>query len=110
MVNGSAEDLIKAVKVPKLILLGRKALADDPERVKEALRAINLAGVFVASDIDAMVTQNSEISPNIMGLHQAFAVVADFPFEIALVIEGGEVVEGNLPEVQTDPEEPATVN
>jgi hypothetical protein len=100
----NADDLTAAVHAPKLILIGRKALADNPERVKEAIRLTPVEGTFVASELDALLAV--AICPNVMGLHQPFAIVADFPFEIAAIVEGGKLIPGELPEVTIDPEEP----
>ncbi len=99
----NADDLTKAVAVPRLFMFGRKALADKPERVAEALRLTPVQGTFVASEVDAMLA--AAICPNVMGFHQPFAIVADFPFEMATIVEGGKLVEGELPEV---PEEVLT--
>jgi hypothetical protein len=98
----NADDLTAAVNVPKLFLIGRKALADSPERVIEALRLTPIQGVFVASELDALLAD--AICKNVMGLHQPFAIVADFPFEIASVNEGGRLVESKLPEVPEEAE------
>lgn len=100
-----AEDLSAIVDAPKLILIGRKALANSPERVQEALRLVTLGGTFAASDLDAHLA--AVVLPNVMGLHQPFAIVADFAFDICTIIEGGKVIPGELPEVPVHPEEVA---
>ena len=96
-------DLAKVVNAPKMIFIGRKALAKSPERVQEALRLISVAGTFAMSDLDAHLA--TVILPNVMGVHQPFAIVADFDFDIAAILEGGRVVPGELPEVPANPEE-----
>lgn len=101
----NADDLTKAVQVPRLFLFGRKALADNPARVAEALRLTPVEGTFVASEIDAMLA--AAICPNVMGFHQPFAIVADFPFDIATIVEGGKLIEGVLPEVPVEVESEA---
>jgi len=98
----NADELTAAVNAPKFYLIGRKALADHPERVKEAIRLTPVEGTFVASELDAMLAV--AICPNVMGFHHPFAMVADFPFDIATITEGGRLVPGELPEVAIDPE------
>jgi hypothetical protein len=85
------------VEAPKLFLIGRKALLKSPEKVQEALRLTPVSGTFVASDEDAKAALG--ICENVMGLLKPYAVVADFPFDIAAVTDGGAVVPGELPEV-----------
>lgn len=99
-----AEDLSQIVNTPKLFLIGRKALADRPERVQEALRMVTLGGTFAASDLDAHLA--TVVLPNVMGLHQPFAIVADFAFDICTIVEGGKVVPGELPAIPVHPEDP----
>lgn len=98
-----AEDLSQVVNAPKLFLIGRKALADNPARVQEALRLVTLGGTFATSDLDAHLA--AAILPNVMGFQQPFAIVADFAFDIATITEGGKVIPGELPEVPVHPED-----
>jgi hypothetical protein len=92
------DNLIAAAKTPKMFLIGRRALSQSPERYKEALRLfLPLQGAFVCGELDALLAR--EVTENVMGLHQPFALVADLPFDLAAVLEGGELVEVKLPEV-----------
>jgi hypothetical protein len=85
---------------PKFFFIGRKALADTPERVKEALRLTPVAGVFVTCDLDAKLA--SELSEAVHGFHQPFAFVADFPFNIAHIDDQGKLVPGELPVIEEE--------
>jgi len=103
-----ADELSQVVNAPKLFLIGRKALADHPDRVREALRLTTLGGTFVTSDLDAHLA--TVVLPNVMGLHQPFAIVADVAFDICTIIEGGRVIPGELPEIMVHPEDDTTQN
>jgi hypothetical protein len=80
---------------PRFILIGRKALTHDAQRVLEALRVTPPSTVFVASDLDAKLAVG--LADNILGTGTPIAIVADFPFELATINEGGAVVAKDLP-------------
>lgn len=86
------------MEAPKLYFISRKALSERPERVKEAIRLTPLAGVFATCDLDAKLA--SEVSEAVHGFHQPFAVVADFPFELAHISDRGTLVQDELPVVE----------
>jgi hypothetical protein len=97
MVDPKLEALTQAVNAPRMFFLSRKSLADNPERVQELLRLTPIQGIFVASELDALLAAG--LCDQVMGMHQPFAVVADFPFEVATLVEGGKLIPGELPEV-----------
>jgi len=82
---------------PRFILISRSALTKSPERVAEAVRMTPIAGAFCAADLDAKLSQGV-LDPQI-GVTSAFALVADFPFDMAVVSEGGAVELQELPEI-----------
>jgi hypothetical protein len=83
------------LETPRFILVGRKALTNDTQRVLEALRVTPPTSVFVASDLDAKLAVG--LADNILGTGTPIAIVADFPFELATINEGGAVVAKELP-------------
>lgn len=87
------------MSTPKFFFIGRKALADQPERVKEALRITPPEAVFVACDLDAKLS--AQLTEQVIGGHRPLAIVADFPFDLALVDEQGRLVPSELPVVET---------
>lgn len=83
------------LEVPRFILIGRNALAHDAQRVLEALRITPPTAIFCASDLDAKLAAG--LSQQIVGTDTPLAIVADFPFDLATVNEGGAVVSKELP-------------
>lgn len=80
---------------PRFILISRKALTHEADRVSEALRMTPPVSVFVASDLDAKLAVG--LSDQILGTGAPIAIVADFPFDFAAINEGGAVVSRELP-------------
>jgi hypothetical protein len=97
MGKSQAEAVIDFVQAPKLFLISRQSLAHKLEGVKEMLRMADVAGAFAASDIDALLAAELGIT-NIMGVNKPFILVADFPFEVAVIAEGGQVFAGSIEE------------
>jgi hypothetical protein len=97
MGKSQAEAVIDFVQAPKLFLISRQSLAHKLEGVKEMLRMADVAGAFAASDIDALLAAELGIT-NIMGVNKPFIIVADFPFEVAVIAEGGQVFAGSIDE------------
>ena len=85
------------LEVPRFILIGRKALAGDGARVLEALRITPPTAIFCASDLDAKLSVG--LSQQIVGTDTPLAIVADFPFDLATINEGGAVVTKELPQL-----------
>lgn len=84
--------------LPKFYFVGRKALADTPERVQEALRITPVEGAFATCDIDAKLA--TKLTETVMGLHRPLCIVADFPFDLAYIDEQGRLVDTPLPVVE----------
>ena len=84
--------------LPKLFLISRKALADSPGKVAEALRLTPITGVFAACELDAKI--GAALSEQVMGFQTPFALVADFPFDIAYIDSDGHLVPAELKEVE----------
>ena len=80
---------------PRFIIIGRKALSHDKDRVSEALRVTPPSAVFVASELDAKLAIG--LADDILGAGTPIAIVADFPFDLATINEGGAVVTKELP-------------
>ena len=80
---------------PRFILIGRKALNHDLARVKEAVRVTPPSAAFVSSDLDAKLAV--DLGCEVLGTGTPIAIVADFPFDIATINEGGAVVVKELP-------------
>lgn len=85
------------IEAPRFILIGRKALAHDAQRVLEAVRIAPPTAVFCVSDLDARLAV--ELSQPIVGTDTPLAIVADFPFDLATINEGGAVVTKELPQL-----------
>jgi hypothetical protein len=100
--NTPAEAIIEFIQAPKLYLISRQALAHNLEGVKDALKMADIAGAFATSDIDAHLVTQLDIS-NVMGVNRPFVIVADFPFDIAMIAEGGKVIPGELVEKSKEP-------
>jgi hypothetical protein len=84
------------LQTPKFILISREALSKHPEQVIEALRLTPVAGAFCTADLDAKLCQG--IADPQIGVVTPFVLVADFPFEFAVVSEGGAFKQAELPE------------
>ena len=88
------------IEVPRFILIGRKALAKDAARVLEALRIFPPTAIFAASDLDAKLAVG--LDAQVVGTDTPLAIVADFPFDLATINEGGAVVNKELPPAPTE--------
>jgi hypothetical protein len=82
---------------PRFILISRKALTHEAQRVAEAIRMTPPVSIFVASDLDAKLAAG--LSEQILGTGAPIAIVADFPFDLATINEGGAVVSKELPQL-----------
>lgn len=80
---------------PRFILVGRTALNHELARVLEAVRVTPPSVAFVASDVDAKLA--TDLAPEVLGTGTPIAIVADFPFDLATINEGGAVVVKELP-------------
>lgn len=80
---------------PRFILLGRKAVTHELARVQEALRVTPPSVAFAASDLDAKLAE--KLAPEVLGTGNPIVLVADFPFDIVTINEGGAVVVKELP-------------
>lgn len=83
------------IESPRFILIGRKALAHESQRVLEALRITPPTDILCASDLDAKLA--SVFSKPVVGTDAPLAIVADFPFDLVTINEGGAVVSQELP-------------
>lgn len=86
------------MSAPKFFFIGRKALADNPERVKEALRITPVEVTFATCELDAKLA--SGVTDQVAGFHRPLAIVADFPFDLSYIDEQGRLVPTELPVVE----------
>ena len=84
---------------PAYILISRKALADTPDAVKEALRLIDVGGALAASPEDAELARR-HVSETVVGFHKPFVLVADFDGPIAVIDKEGKLTPLELSEIE----------
>ncbi len=83
------------LSTPKFVFIGRRALRDEPERVVEFLRTTPVTGSMASCALDAKLAEC--VCGPVMGATQTFGIVADFPFDLAVINDQGSLVAKELP-------------